>query len=374
VEAAEGVVSWWPFGKRAAPVEKRAEAGGFTSAVVDALMARARGGASVTTAEATAALEAAAGVYARAFAVATVTPATTSTAALTPAVLATAAREVIRRGECVAVIEVDRNGARLVPAGSWTVYGSPDPATWWYRCDLWGPSGNRTVRAPAASVVHFRYSVDPSRPWAGVGPLGWAALTGRLAGALEDALADEAGGTRGHVLPVPKGPEAADDDDAPDDPNADLRRDFQTMKGSTVMVETTAAGWGEGAEAAPRHDWRPSRIGAAPPAPLVDLRSGSVRSVLSACGIPPGLFEAGGDAAGKRECWRILLHGGIQPLADLLAAELAAKLDAPGLRLSFDRLFASDVQGRARAFASMIGRDPAHPLIPVDEARRLSGL
>ena len=45
----------------------------------------------------------------------------------------------------------------------------------------------------------------------------------------------------------------------------------------------------------------------------------------------------------------------MQPLAELLSVELGAKLDASGLRLSFDRLFASDLQGRARAFRSMIG-------------------
>lgn len=51
----------------------------------------------------------------------------------------------------------------------------------------------------------------------------------------------------------------------------------------------------------------------------------------------------------------LCLHRAVQPVADLLAVELAAKLDAPGLRLGFDRLFASDLQGRARAFQSLTG-------------------
>ena len=63
------------------------------------------------------------------------------------------------------------------------------------------------------------------------------------------------------------------------------------------------------------------------------------------------------------------MHGAVQPLADLLAAELAVKLDVPGLRLTFDRLFASDLSGRARAFGSLVqaGMD-------ADRAARLAGL
>ena len=123
--------------------------------------------------------------------------------------------------------------------------------------------------------------------------------------------------------------------------------------GRTALVETTSAGWGDGTDAAPRSDWKPQRIGAAPPAPLVDLRSESGRAVLAACGVPATLFEASGDAAGRRESWRSFLHGSVQPHAEILAVELAAKLDAPDLALTFDRLFASDLSGRARAFQSM---------------------
>ena len=37
----------------------------------------------------------------------------------------------------------------------------------------------------------------------------------------------------------------------------------------------------------------------------------------------------------------------------MVAGELADKLDAPGLALNFEALFASDLSGRARAFGSM---------------------
>ena len=77
-------------------------------------------------------------------------------------------------------------------------------------------------------------------------------------------------------------------------------------------------------------DWRPQRIGANPPPSLATLRTDSAQAVLSACGCSADLFVAG-DAAGQRESWRRFLHGSVQPLGDLVAAELADKLDAPDL-------------------------------------------
>ena len=110
----------WPFGsreKRAAQAPGSQGGGGYTDAVVRALLAHAAGGVSADP-SATAALEAAAGAYSRAFAVASVEPATPATRALTAEVLSLMARDLIRRGEFCHVIEVGRGGARLVPVGS----------------------------------------------------------------------------------------------------------------------------------------------------------------------------------------------------------------------------------------------------------------
>ena len=227
--------------------------------------------------------------------------------------------------------------------------------TWRYRCLIAGPSGTVTRLLPAEGVIHGRYSIDPSRPWAGIAPLAWASLTGKLHASLEDAIADEAGGTRGHLLPVPAGPDGdeVDADGNEVDALADLRKDIASLRGKTVLTETTTAGWGEGTLAAPRADWKPQRIGANPPPSLATLRTDSAQAVLAACGVSADLFTHG-DAAGQRESWRRFLHGSVQPLGDLLAAELGDKLDVPGLRLTFDRLFASDLSGRARAYQSLV--------------------
>ena len=277
---------------------------------------------------------------------------------LTPDVLAQVGRSLIVRGEIVLILTVREGQVLLPPAASWDVTGTADPLTWRYRCDLAGPSGSTTIVRPAEGVIHCRYSTD-GRGW-GVGPLERARLSGRLSAELEAALGDEASGTRGYVLPIPS--------DGQDASVSDLRRDIGSLGGKTALVETAMAGWGDGRIAAPQGGYEPKRLGANPPASLATLRSDAAQAVLSACGVPVELVTPG-DGTGQREAWRRFLHGTVQPLAACVAGELAAKLDTPGLMLNFDRLFASDLSGRARAFQSMVGGGMA-----VDQAAALAGL
>ena len=79
---------------------------------------------------------------------------------------------------------------------------------------------------------------------------------------------------------------------------------------------------------APRDDWETKRIGANPPAGEVTLLERAFREVLSACGVPAALFERA-DGTASREAFRRFLHSTLQPLGDLIALELAAKLDSP---------------------------------------------
>ena len=68
---------------------------------------------------------------------------------------------------------------------------------------------------------------------------------------------------------------------------------------------------------------------------------------------------APGDGAAAREAWRRFLHGSIHPLAETVAEEAREELGVD-VRLSFNRLFASDLAGRARSFPSMVqgGMEP----------------
>ena len=343
----------WPFTRR---TEHRQAS--YTDGVVAALLSRASG--THADVAATAAVEAAAGALARAFASAEITPHTSATNGLTPDVLAQIGRSLIVHGEIVLILAVAEGRVRLLPVASFDVTGAADSTTWRYRCDLAGPSGSTTIARPAEGVIHCRYSTDPARPWVGVGPLERARLSGRLSAELEAALGDEASGTRGYLLPVPT--------DGQDDTVSELRRDVGSLGGKTALVETAMAGWGDGRMAAPRGDYEPKRLGANPPASLATLRSDAAQAVLSACGVPVELVTAG-DGTGQREAWRRFLHGTVQPLAACVAGELAQKLDTPTLTLGFDKLFASDLSGRARAFQSMVGGGMA-----VDQAAGLAGL
>ena len=89
--------------------------------------------------------------------------------------------------------------------------------------------------------------------------------------------------------------------------------------------------------------------------------------MLAACGVPVTLLESTQGTA-LREAWRQFLHSSVTPVSLLASVELSDKLDTP-LTLSFDRMMASDLSGRARAFQSMVGGGMA-----VERAAALAGL
>ena len=338
----------WPWDR----TEKRQQSGGgFTDALVAAIVARA-GGASVGEPNAIAALEVAAGLWSRAFASAELDPAIP---AVTSTFLASVGRELVRRGESLWAIDVRRGEIELRPAGSWDIAGGSHPASWRYRLDLFSPSGSETRIYPSASVLHFRYASDPERPWHGISPLGYARLSGKLAANLELRLGEEAGARVGYLLPVP----ADGGDGSTADPLASLKADLGALAG----------GFGEGRAAAPLADWRVQRMGANPPATLADLRGAAAMDVLAACGVPAGLATDRAEGSGLRESWRRFSVGTVQPVARGVAEELAFKLDVPGLELRFESLGAADMAGKARAVGVLTKAG-----VPLTRALELAGL
>ena len=151
----------------------------------------------------------------------------------------------------------------------------------------------------------------------------------------------------------------------------EIQQQLAGLRGKLALVPTTAAGWDtDGRGGAPRSDWRPERIGSNPPTVLDMLRSSSARHVLAACGVPIELVEPA-EGSGAREAFRRFLHATIAPAARLVEEELRAKLDTPELSLSFDSLFAADVQGRSRAWRSLVGQEAS---LDPETAARLVGL
>lgn len=337
----------------AAP-ETRAAA--YTDALVAAVVAAASG--KKATIEATAAAEICAGQWGRAFASAEVVPDSLRLRGLTASALGLIGRQLVLRGECVFEIRIRAGAVVLYPAADWTVSGQDgDPDRWLYELGFNMPGGSIMRRVRGDRVVHCRYAVDPVNPWAGVGPLAAMPDTSALAANLELRAKQEAGAATGRVIALPT-VEGLDQ----------LKQDLNAMNGGTMLVETTAGAWDGNPMDAPKRDWRTERIGANPPESLVNLRSETVAHVLAACGVPIDLVQRT-DGTSAREAWRRFLYATVQPAGRLVEEELARKLDLPGLRLTWDRLGASDLAGRARAFQSMVGAG-----MELDRAAALAGL
>ena len=355
----------WPFTK----TEKRStEVDGYTNILLASLESQADSDDS-SLVRGVAALETAAGLWRRAFSSASVEPSTALTRALTPEFLGWIGQELVLRGEGLAVIEVDGGRLSLLPVGDFTVTGKASRQSWRYRCTVYGPSSTFTYqRAPESQVIHCRWSFNADLPEFGAAPWKRASVTSALLGNLEKRLSEETGGIVGHLLPVPSDPAPAEVDGEEVDAYEGLRQTLKTLKGKTALVETTAGGYGEGMNTAPRKDYQPVRLGADPPDSLRELREDVAHSLLQACGVPLSLVSERGDGAARREAWRQFLHASVSPVARTVEAELSEKLET-AVTLNFDRLFASDVASKARAAASLAGAG-----VEVEEALRLAGL
>ena len=341
----------WPW-QRA--TEDRASS--YTDAITEYLLSAA---GAKTESRAVAAVELAAGLWSRAFASADVEPDTIATRALTPYVLAAIGRRLVTMGEAVFELRVELDRLRLVEASTWTITGGPDPETWAYELNIPGPSASALRTLPAQAVAHVMYERDRNEPWRGLSPLHGSQVSVSLLARVETRLREEAGTPGGYLLPMP-------------DPKSSskLVKDIQALSGGLVGVESMTDGWDQGRQAgtSSRDQWQPRRLGFNPPEVAVVLRDSTAREVLAACGVPVSLL-GDGDGTLLRESRRSFLHDTVQPLARIVAQTLGEALDTPDLALNFDRLMASDLAGRARAFGSMVqgGMDPAR-------AAALSGL
>ena len=322
----------WPF-----KVEHRESA---TDSIISALIAQAGGSSTPPSVEALGAVEAAAGLWSRAFASASVEPQTPATQALTPTVLAAIGRGLASRGEALFVLDV--NGAvELTQASAWKVSGGTRPEAWRYIVEMPLPAGGFVKRSlPSESVIHLRYATRPGAPWVGVSPLGMADETRALATWIERRLAEETSTATSYMLPLPAGADVAA-----------LKADIKAGRGKLHLVDTTSSGWGGGSIEAPQRDWKSNRLGADPPEALGKLRENVGNDLFGVYGIPSSIHGTGGSA---RESYRQFLASTIQPLAKIVVEELALKLDTPTLALDFTELRAADIASRARAYGILI--------------------
>ena len=288
------------------------------------------------------ALETAAGQLARAFGAAGVSG--PGAAAFGPWVMTQIGRQLVEQGEAVWF----RVGQEIRRGDNYDL----SPRMNAYTFSL--PTGS--IDVPADRVFHARWNIDVNSG-RGLSPLGAARTLRELMRKLEASLSTEGNAAIGYLLPVPSDGDAGNIEK--------LKEDLSKLNGRIAVAETTRGGW-EGGSAAPRRDFELARLGPNYPEGNVRLFTAARHAVLSACGYPVPL-AIDSDGTGQREAWRRYLHGTVAPLGRLVSAE--AERIGLGVTLDWDTLFASDIQGRARAFQSLVGGG-----MDISQAAAVSGL
>ena len=329
----------WPFNRR----ERR----DFTITSTDRAIAAAFGNTDQADVTGTAAATAAMGITGRAFAAAAVMPSVERTG-LSPAVLAEIGAAFVTAGESVWLIDVVNGRVKLFRAASWDIEGGPFEQR--YRLTIPGPTRQVDRTVPAEGVFHPRINCSTIAPFRGRSPLQLAGFSASALANVERQLSQELSGSVGRLIPAPL--DQLDQDDASgNNPLDALEASLANLKGKSALVPSMSGAWKD-TPGGNVGDWQSRRIGADPPASVVELRRDGHAQMLAAAGVPPGLFDSQ-EASGLRESLRQFLHTTVAPLARVLESEASEKL-AAAVALDFTALHASDVQGRARAFKSMV--------------------
>lgn len=293
-------------------------------------------------------VEFALGMVGRAFMLAEVTP---KLATLSPLMLSMIARQTLL-GNSVWEVAFDREIGEpvLLPIAEYEVRGGMLPRSWRYQIEQELPAGDRLRRnLPWNGVVHVRYMPRPSAPWHGVSPLVAAGLTSKQLARIERSLAYEAEPPSGIMLPLPDGMSSRQ--------TTAVNTALTTGRGGVTPIETTAGGFGQGQQAAPRQDWQQKRYGPEVPATSIQMRDTTGEAVMSVLGMPPGLYNAAGGA--QRESNRHFYTVTAEPLGVLIQDELSLKLERE-VTITFPAATRSDISARSRAFASLIQAGLTH--------------
>ena len=322
--------------REAPPTEDR----GYQQAITDALVRLTAG---ETLGEYVAALEISAGQLSRAFSQATVSG--NDADAFDPWTLGRIGRDLVESGESVWLRESMGNALQ------WSHHArTTDLKTW----DLTLQDGG-AVRAASERVFYVRWNEDSASLQA-IGPLAAARTMRQLLGKLEASLHSEAGMRIAQVLAV--------DQDGEDKTRLNaIAEALKNANGGLAMLPRVVD---KNAPPPTRPPYSMQRLGPDIPGSSIAALQEGTRLVLSATGYPPALVEKG-DGTAAREAWRRYLHGTVAPLGRLV--EHAAGRAMLDVRLGWDRLFASDISGRARAFQSLVkaGMD-------IEKAAAVSGI
>ena len=278
-------------------------------------------------------------LVARAFAAAKVDP-------LLPFPLADVARDALtNRAGFVGLIELDDTAAiRILRADRATLRGGPRNL----RYDLSIKGGDQSLEVSnvsEAQVFRVRYSdrgsvydVNPE--------------LARARARLLRALADESGTPTGQIVAL-----GSREERKTKDTKKSIAERLRGLRGglATFLSPPSGSGGQAGSAVFQPRGWSTTRLGADPPASLVDLHAQLDRELSAALGVHPVLLGTQqGTAAAIREAMRLLIATSLGPLARAVEAESRRKLLAE-VKISFPTLVASDIASRSRAYGSLVG-------------------
>jgi phage portal protein BeeE len=339
---------WWPF-RREQKIEQRASASGFTAEILSARESYISGRSGLG--ELTATVQSCVSLWENGLSMSDVS----GTDLLDRRTLAMIGRSLALRGEALFLID-DRG---LIPCSDWdlnTKNGRPVA----YRISISEAGGGTTQTALAGEVLHVRVGADVVTPWLGQSPLRRASLTAGLLHALEAALSEVFENAPIGSLIVPF-PESTDVD------LETLGRGFRGRRGRVLLRESVNVSAAGGP--APNFDWKAADLtpdlGRAMPLAALEMARGAI---CGAFGVLPSLWDKAATGPQTREAQRHLAQWTLQPVAEVIAEEVADKIGGP---VSIDMMTATqsfDAGGSARAFATLIeglarakeaGLDPA---------------
>ena len=177
----------WPWGK------PEARSVNYSDAVVDHILAQARGGYVAASNGSGARL--AAGWIGRSLAGVRLDPVGTA-AAFAPTDLLPLARDLILQGQALWLL---REGRWIQAHPQAEILVSPGrQESWLYRVQI----GDKSIPAPGSRVVHVRLAEHPAQPGQGVSPIDTD--FGRFAAALESSLMGESQTSTGYLLGLPQ--------------------------------------------------------------------------------------------------------------------------------------------------------------------------
>ena len=148
----------------------------------------------------------------------------------------------------------------------------------------------------------------------------------------------------GQIIAVPDGATALQVQQA--------KNALTTGRGKVSLIETTAAGWGQGQQAKPSGDYQQRRFGPEPPATAIDLREKSAAALIAALGAP----TPSAQGAALREGYRHFMANTVASIAKLIAQEMSLKLERT-VTIRFPERIRSDISALSRAYKSLSETD-----------------